>query len=226
MSAATPVIAMGSDVFMKYAAGNYRPYSLFVFCDAAAIPEAKSLKLHQYVKNMAVVSKHVAAHARKQGPDDPASKIFFVQIDMAHSRDIFMALGVQNLPWALHIAPDTRWSSGKWDIATDDMMTPTSHGRSVWTVSDIARFVKERAHVDIGPVQEPSILRDPFFVGTFLALLLPMLWCAWKIYTSSWIGSPWIWTTFVLAVFMFATSGGLHNIIRSVPLVRAGENGV
>lgn len=109
MSAATPVIAMGSDVFMKYAAGNYRPYSLFVFCDAAAIPEAKSLKLHQYVKNMAVVSKHVAAHARKQGPDDPASKIFFVQIDMAHSRDIFMALGVQNLPWALHIAPDTRW---------------------------------------------------------------------------------------------------------------------
>lgn len=71
--------------------------------------------------------------------------------------------------------------------------------------------------MDIGPVQEPSILRDPFFVGTFLALLLPMLWCAWKIYTSSWIGSPWIWTTFVLAVFMFATSGTRrHRFLASV----------
>ena len=89
------------------------------------------------------------------------------------------------------------------------MMTPTSNGRSVWTAAEFATFVRARAHVDMGSVLEPSILRDPFFIATFLVLLGPMLWGAWKIYTSSWIGSPWIWTTFVLAVFMFATSGML-----------------
>jgi hypothetical protein len=79
----------------------------------------------------------------------------------------------------------------------------------VWTVSDYAQFVQERAQVDIGPVHEPSVFRDPVFIGTFAVLVIPLLWIGWKIYTSSWIGSPWIWTTFVLAVFMFATSGVL-----------------
>lgn len=108
MSAATPVISMGNEEFMKYAGGKYRPYALIVFCNAAGVSEVKTLKLPQYVKNMGVVARQTQAHARKQGPDDPASKIFFVNIDMSQSRDIFMALGVQNLPWAVHIAPDTR----------------------------------------------------------------------------------------------------------------------
>lgn len=107
MRSATPVIPMGSDDFLKYAGGKSRPYSLIVFCNAVSIREAKSLKLHEYLKNMQVVAK-ASAQAHSQGPEDPASKLFFVEIDMANNRDIFMALGVQNLPWALYIAPDTR----------------------------------------------------------------------------------------------------------------------
>jgi OST3 / OST6 family, transporter family len=107
-SAATPVIPMDTDDFLKFAGGQSRPYSLIVFCNAVTIREAKSLKLHEYLKNLAVVAKQARSHAQKQGPNDPANKLFFVEIDMANSRDIFMALGVQNLPWALHIAPGTR----------------------------------------------------------------------------------------------------------------------
>lgn len=108
LSAATPVISMGSENFVKYAGGKSRPYSLIVFCNAVTVREAKSLQLNEYKKNLVAVAKQTQLHARKQGPEDPSSKIFFIDIDMAESRDIFMALGVQNLPWALHIAPDTR----------------------------------------------------------------------------------------------------------------------
>jgi hypothetical protein len=107
-SAATPVIPMGNDDFLQFAGGKSRPYSLIVFCNAVAVREAKSIGLPEFLKNLAVVAKQTRAHARKRGPEDPSSKIFFVEIDMSHSRDTFMALGVQNLPWAIHIAPDTR----------------------------------------------------------------------------------------------------------------------
>lgn len=108
MSAATPVIPMGNDDFLKYAGGKYRPYSLVVFCNAVTIKEAKGLKLSDYLKNIGVVAKQTRAHVRKHGPEDPASKLFFIEIDMADTRDIFQALGVQNLPWVVHVAPDTK----------------------------------------------------------------------------------------------------------------------
>lgn len=100
-------------------------------------------------------------------------------------------------------------SNGKWSIGMDDMMTPSSHGRTQWTVTDFNNFMRARGHVDIGPVLEPSLLRNPIVLATLLLMLAPAVYGAWKIYTSSWIGNPWIWTTLVLLVFMFATSGVL-----------------
>jgi hypothetical protein len=86
-------------------------------------------------------------------------------------------------------------------------MNPGSHGRDMWTVADFNNFLKSRANVDVGTVAEPSILHNPIAVATILILFASAGYGGWKIYTSSWIGHPWIWTTLVLAVFMFATSG-------------------
>lgn len=86
-------------------------------------------------------------------------------------------------------------------------MTPLMYGRNVWDASAYVRFLEARVHVHLGPVQEPSAFNDPVMLIVLLLLLVPGAYAGWRIYTSSWIGNPWIWSTAVVAVFMFATSG-------------------
>lgn len=98
-------------------------------------------------------------------------------------------------------------SNGQWKIHEDETMTPAVYGRGVWDAAKFAKFLEARVHLHLGPVAEPSALNDPVLVTVLLMLLVPGAYAGWRIYTSTWIGNPWIWSTAVLAVFMFATSG-------------------
>lgn len=41
---------------------------------------------------------------------------------------------------------------------------------------------------------------------------------AYKLYYSPLMKIPWIWAAGVILVFFFSVSGGMHNIIRGVPM--------
>jgi OST3 / OST6 family, transporter family len=104
LSASTPVISMTNSDFARYSMGG-RGYSLMVFCNARKIPEARALKLDERLKNLAVLAKRVRASGN--GPFSASRRVFFVELDMSINRDLFMALGVQTLPWAVHVSPQS-----------------------------------------------------------------------------------------------------------------------
>lgn len=93
-------------------------------------------------------------------------------------------------------------------------MTPMFYGRGIWDMSKYVQFLQARVHVSVGPIAEPSALNDPVLLGVIMMLLVPGAYAGWRVYTSSWIGNPWIWSALLLGVFMFATSGAA----RPVPL--------
>lgn len=109
---------------------------------------------------------------------------------------------------------------GVWKIHEDETMTPMTYGRGVWDMAKYVRFLEARVHVSVGHVSEPSALNDPVLLGVLLMLLVPAAYTGWRIYTSSWIGNPWIWSTVLLAVFMFATSGAGRSCLLLAPLFR------
>lgn len=96
-------------------------------------------------------------------------------------------------------------------------MTPMFYGRGVWEMSKYVQFLEARVHVSVGAVVEPSALNDPVLLAVVMMLLVPGAYAGWRVYTSSWIGNPWIWSTLLLGVFMFATSGAAHAATRTLP---------
>jgi hypothetical protein len=70
-------------------------------------------------------------------------------------------------------------------------------------------FTKARTGHDFGTVHVPTFLEKPENVAIVLSLLAALSFIGWKVYWSSWIGHPAIWTTACLAVFFFAASGAL-----------------
>eukprot|EP00892_Ulva_mutabilis_P004234 jgi/Ulvmu1/2182/UM013_0027.1 len=225
LRAKSAVIKMDSQELDRFTAGGSRPYALMVFWNAPKIKEAKNIKLQEQLERFKFIAK-TARNAAKKDPAHSANSVFFVEIDMEQSRDMFQRFGVTNLPWVTHVGKDMgRQPGGQWQIHQDETMTPQVYGRGIWEVTKYTRFLEARVHVHLGPVQEPSALQDPVLLAVLLMLLVPGAYAGWRIYTSSWIGNPWIWSVAVMAVFMFATSGGMYNIIRGIPLVRQQENG-
>jgi hypothetical protein len=108
-----------------------------------------------------------------------------------------------------------RRASGSWQVQDSDKMTAMNMGKSFFEPSDFATFLSQRAAVDVGPVRVPTPLENPAVLVALLLVFIPGILGAWKIYNSSWIGHPIIWTTLVLMMFMFATSGVFRDLLRS-----------
>lgn len=102
LRAKTPVIKMSTEEFDRFSSAGTRAYSLLVFFNAANLKEAKNLKLKENLdrfKHLAKVTRGVAV----KDSSHAANTVFFVEIDMAQSRDLFARFGVNNLPWITHI---------------------------------------------------------------------------------------------------------------------------
>lgn len=74
-------------------------------------------------------------------------------------------------------------------------------------------------------VDRPSILKSPLFPVGLLAFICGGGYAAWRVYNSPIVRITWLWALGALAVFWFATSGGMYNIIRGIPLYYNGPNG-
>lgn len=93
---------MTSAEFDRFSAGGSRKYSLLVFFNAKKLKEAKALKLEEHLDKFKHLAKATRSAAKKN-PDSSANEVFFVEVDMEGSRDLFQKFGVTNLPWITHI---------------------------------------------------------------------------------------------------------------------------
>lgn len=102
LRARSPVIKMSTEKFDRFSSAGTRAYSLLVFFNAANLKEAKSLKLKENLDKFKSLAKVVRGVAVKD-PSHAANNVFFVEIEMAQSRDLFARFGVNNLPWITHV---------------------------------------------------------------------------------------------------------------------------
>ena len=70
----------------------------------------------------------------------------------------------------------------------------------------------------MGEISKPSFLTSPVFPFVALAVIALGTYVAYQLYYAEFMRNQLIWTTGTLFVFWFAVSGGMHNIIRGVPM--------
>lgn len=158
-------------------------------------------------------------------PGAQENKLFFVDIEFQESQEVFHRLGVTSLPFLFRLPTSALKRDGRIAIAGSDKMTPENFPSYPWTAEDIGAFVGERTGVPAPDIERPSFAKSPLFPLIVLPTLGALAYVAWKVYCSEFIWHPLIWSAGAVFVHWFATSGGLYNIIRNVPMVSADANG-
>jgi hypothetical protein len=94
-----------------------------------------------------------------------------------------------------------------WTLPEADRMKQEDYFVRVFEPKHFSSFIKARVGHDFGTVHVPTMLEKPSVLVMIAVILVLLAFTGWKVYTSSWIGNPWIWTCACVAVFMFAASG-------------------
>jgi len=97
-------------------------------------------------------------------------------------------------------------------------MQPANYQKYPWTADDMAEFSADRTGLHAGTIERPTFLKSPFFPVIVLGVLSVGAWIGLKLYYAPFMKNPLIWITAVIAVYWFSVSGGMHNIIRGVPM--------
>ncbi len=230
------VIPFSEDTFARLAstppAASQRPYTLAFFLTAAHMMDKPKLGLRSMRKEwgrLAVAVKEAEA-ARPTGGKKPHPPIFMASLEFRHARDVFQRLGASSLPWVVTLRPGVAASpdSGPLKLEAADVMRHEAYGARHWAASDFASFLKDRAPGAgawvPSPPPPPSIagpLTGVALLATAAALAKP----AWRLYNSPLAASKGLQAAGALAVWWFAVSAGLYNIIRGMPLVAPGGRG-
>lgn len=131
---------------------------------------------------------------------------------------------------AVHLqAPHTprvfKWGTDCWVWCCCLLQCGPSIKTYPWPAEDLLRCATGNTGFQAGEVERPSILKHPLFPLGLLAFIIVGGYAAWLIYNSPIVKITALWALGALAVYWFATSGGMYNIIRGVPLYYKGQNG-
>ncbi len=74
-------------------------------------------------------------------------------------------------------------------------------------------------------VEQPSFMRSRLFPPVFVAAVLAMGFLAYNLYYAPFMKNLALWVFGVLVIYWFSVSGGMHNIIRGVPMYYPDQNG-
>lgn len=89
----------------------------------------------------------------------------------------------------------------------------------------MAAFLRDKTGINIEKVERPSFMRSGLFPVVFLAAVLALGAIAYNLYYAEFMKNLVLWTLGVLFVYWFSVSGGMHNIIRGVPLYYPDQEG-
>lgn len=104
-------------------------------------------------------------------------------------------------------------------------MRHDDYGHHHWKAEDMAAFLRDKTGINIEKVDRPSFSRSPLFPVVFLAAVLVLGIVAYNLYYAEFMKNLVLWVMGVLFVYWFSVSGGMHNIIRGVPLYYPDQEG-
>eukprot|EP01024_Parvocaulis_polyphysoides_P011526 TRINITY_DN14045_c0_g1_i4.p1 TRINITY_DN14045_c0_g1~~TRINITY_DN14045_c0_g1_i4.p1 ORF type:complete len:334 (-),score=27.91 TRINITY_DN14045_c0_g1_i4:91-1092(-) len=212
------VIHFDESMFERLALNPNRKYTLIVFMTAAHLLDKSNLQLRKVRKEFGL-----AAMAFSKKNQD---SLFFCEIEFGESKDIFARLGVQSLPFVFRLSEDHQiGGNGMISIGSGDQMEQKEFRSYPWMGEDFVSFVSDRTGMQAEEIERPSALKSPVFQVFALIVLITGAYIGHKIYYSEWIQNPFIWISACLFVFWFATSGGMYDIIRGVPLMVPTQEG-
>lgn len=210
-------------------AGAARPYTLAVFCTARHLLDKPNLGLRKMRREWGTLGKALRAAAKKaDAATAPAATTFVAVAEFEAAREVFHRLGVDSLPWVVtltrgHAVDD---DGGELGLPHDAVMRHDAYGAKHWDAADFARFVADVSGDPAVGIDAPP--RRPSLVGVLsgLAILAGLAAAAWKFYNSRLAAWYPLWVAGTLGVWWFATSGGMYNIIRGMPMVLPTRSGV
>ncbi len=104
-------------------------------------------------------------------------------------------------------------------------MRHDDYGHHHWKAEDMAAFLRDKTGINIEKIDRPSFMRSGWFPVVFLAAVLTLGAVAYNLYYAEFMKNLVLWTMGVLFVYWFSVSGGMHNIIRGVPLYYPDQEG-
>eukprot|EP00878_Enallax_costatus_P013988 GHUV01014628.1.p1 GENE.GHUV01014628.1~~GHUV01014628.1.p1 ORF type:complete len:325 (+),score=65.92 GHUV01014628.1:255-1229(+) len=212
------VIHFSNQDFEEFAVGKGRDYHLVFFLNANYLAGNAKMNLPKLKQEFGL-----AAKAFRRGPD--ANKVFFVELVYERSKDVFQRLGVTQLPYIFNWGPDATAKEGRGIKLSKSVECGPDITTYPWPAEDLIRCVSSSSGKAAGEVDRPSIVKNPLFPIGLLAFICVGGYTAWVVYNSPIVRITWLWALGALAVFWFATSGGMYNIIRGMPLYYTGPNG-
>ncbi|KAK9803487.1 hypothetical protein WJX73_007543 [Symbiochloris irregularis] len=217
------VVELDATSFDRLVVGKKRPYSLIIFLAADHLQDKPALRLRELRDEFG----HLAKAFRKNHANTTATgKLFFALVEYRRSGQLFHRLGVTSLPYIFRLASSFQIEAdGTLKLRSEDAMKHSDYSAYPWTAEDMASFVQEKTGVIIGSIEKPSIFKSRIFPVVALAATAGLAYIAYNLYYAEFMKNTALWTFGTVAVFWFAVSGGMHNIIRGVPMYYVEQGG-
>ena len=216
------VIELDSAAFDKFTTGRRRSYQLVVFLTAKHLLDNAKLHLRELREDYGFMAK---AHRERFGGSDSEGKLFFAELNFEKStQEVFRRLNAQTLfffrlPATLPVTPGETIK-----LKEQDMLKPETFPKQPVTVDDMVNFVREKTGIDIGKVEKPTMFQSWWFPFAALLSLSSLAYMAYKILYADFMKNMVFYALATLFVYWFSVSGGMHNIIRGMPMVTIDPN--
>ncbi|KAK9816628.1 hypothetical protein WJX72_003054 [[Myrmecia] bisecta] len=211
------VIQFDDQLFSNYAGGRNRPYSLVFFLTAAHLLNKPNLHLRDLRAEFGFMADSYRKHHAGDADADP--KLFFAEMEFMANQQVFQRLGINSLPHVFRLPPSTNvGKDGTIKLKDDDAMKHGDYSKYPWTADDFASFVLEKTGIPVGPIERPSLFKSPLFPFLALGFLGSAAYIGYNLYYAAFMKNLIIWVLGCLFVYWFSVSGGMHNIIRGVPM--------
>lgn len=216
------VIELDSTLFDKFTSGRRRSYQLIVFLNAKHLLDKPKLHLRELREDYGFMAK---AHRDRFKGSDSEGKLFFAELNFEKStQEVFRRLNAQTLfifrlPATLNISPGENIK-----LKDQDLLKPETFPKQPVEVNDMVAFVRDKTGIDIGKVDKPTVFQAWWFPFVALSFLSSLLYIAYKIFYADFMKNMVFYALATLFVYWFSVSGGMHNIIRGMPMVTIDPN--
>ncbi|KAK9826559.1 hypothetical protein WJX74_002791 [Apatococcus lobatus] len=211
------VIQLNTAAFDRFAGGKRRPYALVIFLTARHLVDKPQLQLGKLRREFGLLSSQAAKSGNER--DAAGLRHFFIVLDFHDSEPVFHRLGVNTLPYIFRLPSSKAIEAGAIKLRPDDQMRMEDYSSFPWSANDMAGFLQEKTGISVGTIDRPSLFNSRLFPVLALAFVAAGTYVAYRIYYLPILKNLGLWLAASLVVFWFSASGGMHNIIRGVPLV-------
>lgn len=159
------------------------------------------------------------AKAHKLRADSTGSNIFFADLEFTESQEVFRRLNAQTL-FLFRLPPNLAVTPGETlRLKDQEILRPEKRPTQPVPAEEMVTFVRERTGHDIGRVDKPAATQSWWFPVVSVSFLSSVAYVGYKVMYADVMRNMLMYALATLFVYWFSVSGGMHNIIRGMPMV-------